>query len=264
MKKIVLMVAGYVLLGVAVFCGVKFFLDVYSPKNLETEQYGPAGITGQGIILTDTNYEEAVQTDSNNDDLTVDFDALQAINPDIYAWLDIPGTDISYPVVQNPDDDSYYLRHNSDREYSAGGAIFSEATYNSTDLNDPVTILYGHHMNAGNIMFGHLQSYFSDPDFLANDPVIRLYTPSGVLEYAVFAAVPFNKMHILYYNNMYDPVVYQTFFSSVLTIRELGDYINEDHIPSDPEQDRVLILSTCLEGDNTRRFLVMATLVSDQ
>ena len=113
-------------------------------------------------------------------------------------------------------------------------------------------------------MFGHLQSYFSDPDFLANDPVIRLYTPSGVLEYAVFAAVPFNKMHILYYNNMYDPVVYQTFFSSVLTIRELGDYINEDHIPSDPEQDRVLILSTCLEGDNTRRFLVMATLVSDQ
>ena len=47
MKKIVLMVAGYVLLGVAVFCGVKFFLDVYSPKNLETEQYGPAGITGQ-------------------------------------------------------------------------------------------------------------------------------------------------------------------------------------------------------------------------
>ena len=189
---------------------------------------------------------------------------MQAINPDIYAWLDIPGTDISYPVVQNPDDDSYYLRHNSDREYSAGGAIFSEATYNSTDLNDPVTILYGHHMNAGNMMFGHLQSYFSDPDFLANDPVIRLYTPSGVLEYAVFAAVPFNKMHILYYNNMYDPVVYQTFFSSVLTIRELGDYINEDHIPSDPEQDRVLILSTCLEGDNTRRFLVMATLVSDQ
>lgn len=51
MKKIVLMVAGYVLLGVAVFCGVKFFLDVYSPKNLETEQYGPAGITGRGSSL---------------------------------------------------------------------------------------------------------------------------------------------------------------------------------------------------------------------
>ena len=197
MKKTLLTVAGFILLGVAVFCGVKFFLEVYSPKNLDTEQYGPSNISGQGIILTDTDYEEAVQT-GDDDELTVNFEALQAINPDIYAWIDIPGTDISYPVVQNPDDDTYYLTRNSDREYSAGGAIFSEATYNSTDLNDPVTILYGHHMNAGNIMFGHLQSYFSDPEFLANDPVIRLYTPSGVLEYAVFAAVPFTEMHILY------------------------------------------------------------------
>lgn len=265
MKKNLKIVIGFLLLGVAVFFGVKWFLDTYSPKNLTTEQYA-SPISVQEI----TPYQDAVAdsgVDVQTEDsglLEVDFDSLQALNPDIFAWLDIPGTDISYPVVQNPDDDTYYLRRNSDGNYSAGGAIFSEATYNSTDLNDPVTILYGHHMNAGNIMFGHLQSYFSDPEFLSSDPVIRLYTPSGMYEYELFAAMPFNKMHILYYNDMYDPIVYQTFFSSLLTAREIGGYINEVNFPEDPEQDRVLILSTCLEGNNTRRFLVMAIMKPDQ
>ena len=145
MRKTLFTIAGFLLLGVAVFFGVKFFLDAYSPKNLTTEQLGRAAIEVQEVSLdggevVNPDYASDVETDDSGD-LVIDFAALQAINPDIYAWLEIPGTDISYPVVQHPDDDSYYLRRNSDREYSAGGAIFSEATYNSTDLNDPVTIL---------------------------------------------------------------------------------------------------------------------------
>ena len=46
-------------------------------------------------------------------------------------------------------------------------------------------------------------------------------------------------------------------------IRELGAFQNEEYAPQDPATDRVLILSTCLTGNSTRRFLVMATL-SDQ
>ncbi len=268
MKKIKI-ILGFVLLAAAVFFGVKFFLDTYSPAELKTEQYGPApapvrqGTTQDpsGQLSTD---EPSASEPSEEDLLYVDFETLTALNPDIYAWIEIPGTDISYPVVQNPNNDRYYLRTNSDGEYSAGGAIFSEATYNSTDFNDPVTILYGHHMNAGNIMFGHLQDYFTDPDFLSQNPKIRIYTPEGLYEYGVFAAVPFNRDHILYYNDMDDPEVYQAFFNSVLTIRELGVYINEEYMPYAADQDRVLILSTCLAGNNTRRFLVMATLLSDQ
>ena len=265
MKRKLTLLLGFVFLGVAVFFGVKAFLDLYSPTNVQTEQYGPAPVvletadpdnpvTGQ-VPAAAGLPEEGEQV------LSVDFDALQALNPDIYAWLEIPGTDISYPVVQNPYNDSYYLRTNSDGNYSAGGAIFSESTYNGTDFTDPVTILYGHHMNAGNLMFGHLQDYYSDPEFLASDVHIRIYTRAGMQEYAVFAAIPFNRSHILYYNDMHNSYAFSEFFDSVMGIRELGAYVNEDHAPSDPETDRVLILSTCLAGDNTRRFLVMATLV---
>ena len=30
----------------------------------------------------------------------IDWQKMHEINPDIYAWIEIPGTDISYPVVQ--------------------------------------------------------------------------------------------------------------------------------------------------------------------
>ncbi len=40
----------------------------------------------------------------------IDFDSLKAVNEDIYAWLEIPGTDISYPILQHPTEDEYYLR----------------------------------------------------------------------------------------------------------------------------------------------------------
>ena len=34
-------------------------------------------------------------------EIPVDFDSLHEVNPEIYAWIYIPGTDISYPVLQH-------------------------------------------------------------------------------------------------------------------------------------------------------------------
>ena len=42
--------------------------------------------------------------------LQVDFNKLEEINPDVIAWIEIPGLEISYPVVQGRDND-YYLHH---------------------------------------------------------------------------------------------------------------------------------------------------------
>ncbi|MCR5088453.1 MAG: hypothetical protein K6C08_02935, partial [Oscillospiraceae bacterium] len=39
----------------------------------------------------------------------VRFSDLRFYNPDIYAWLFIPGTDISLPLLQHSSDDSFYL-----------------------------------------------------------------------------------------------------------------------------------------------------------
>ena len=45
------------------------------------------------------------------EEIPIDFAALQEVNPDIYAWIRIEGTNIDYPVGQSSTDDSYYLNH---------------------------------------------------------------------------------------------------------------------------------------------------------
>ena len=40
----------------------------------------------------------------------MDLPALQQVNSDVIGWIAIPGTEISYPLVQGTDND-YYLTH---------------------------------------------------------------------------------------------------------------------------------------------------------
>ena len=185
----------------------------------------------------------------------IDFDALRAVNPDIYAWLRIEGTDIDYPLVQSAEDDSFYLDHDSDGVYNVNGALFSENEFNGTDMKDPVTIIYGHHMRDG-AMFGTLQQDYSDESFFAEHREVLVYTPTETLRYTVFAAVPYSAEHILYYHDFSDENEYTTFFDEIFSVRALSAVLAESDRPE--FGDRVLILSTCLIGDNTRRYLVMA------
>jgi sortase B len=188
----------------------------------------------------------------------IDFASLQAANPDIYAWLEIKGTDISYPLLQSPEDDAFYLNHDSERIWSADGSLFSESRYNGRTMEDPVTLIYGHHMRSG-AMFGNLERDYTDQAFLEAHREITVYTPEAELRYGVFAAVPWSGEHLLYYNDFSDEAEYSRFFASVFRVRDLRARFYEENAPA-PE-DRGLILSTCLAADNTHRFLVMAKLM---
>jgi len=269
-KSTIYAICGVILLVGAVFSGLQVFRSVYAPKTVQTELSETVETAAPSPVPTPTPAPtaEPLATSEPTPEPTptptpyispIDFDSLQQKNSDIYAWLEIDGTNISYPIVQDPEDETFYLDHNSDRAYSANGAIFSEAIYNRTDLSDPVTLLYGHHMRDG-AMFGNLQKYYSDADFFADHGIIRVYTPEATLEYGVFAAIPYSSSHILYYNDFTDPEVFETFFDAIFNVRELGANFNEEYAPE--VGDRVLILSTCLIGNNTRRFLVMATLLA--
>ena len=121
-------------------------------------------------------------------EIPVDFEKLQEEHPDIYAWLEIPGTEIDYPVVQRSGDDGYYLRKDLDGHYSIAGTIFSESHYNGTDFMDPVTLLYGHNIN-NDTMFGELQNYVESLT-LDESAVFYLYHPERKLTYQIFAGVP--------------------------------------------------------------------------
>ena len=52
-------------------------------------------------------------------DKEVNFNELQAINPDVYAWISIPGTEIDYPVAHCDKDHAIYLEEDINNQKSA-------------------------------------------------------------------------------------------------------------------------------------------------
>ena len=259
MKKGVYPAIGLVCLAGAAFAGVKVFQSTYAPEASRSESYAPAptetaaATETQAVTETETVTETKTETEAAYKS-PVDFDSLAEVNPDIYAWLRIENTNIDFPIVQSQINDQFYLDHNSDGEYSANGAIFSEHAYNGTDFEDPVTLLYGHHMHDG-AMLGRMQEYYTDADFFEENPTFTIYTPEGELTYGVFAAVPYPGEHILYLHDFTNPQAFTGFFDEVMGIRDLSASFREEYAPA--PGDHVVILSTCLIADNHNRFLVM-------
>lgn len=192
--------------------------------------------------------------------LSIDFAALQKKNPDIYAWIDIPGTRISYPVLQRVGDDTYYHRRNDRGTYDINGCLYTEATYNGRDFNDPVTVIYGHNMRSG-VMFGTLRQEYSSLQGIRENSEIVIYLPGRELHYRVFAGVKFDNRHILYSHDFTNERTYRLFFRTITGVRELGSAVDSDVSVSHGE--KVIILSTCTSTSDTSdqfRFLVCAKL----
>lgn len=184
----------------------------------------------------------------------IDFDKIQKDAPDVFSWLRIEGTDIDYPVVFREGDNSYYLRRDIYGKYSRDGSLFIE-NYNKTDFNDPVTIIYGHHMSSG-AMFGKLQEIYTNPETFNKHSKITVYLPEKEIIYRVFCAVPLDNSHILYYHNFNNSLVFEKYFKDIFETRSLMAVFDET-VTINPG-DKVLMLSTCFETDYSRRFVVMA------
>lgn len=191
---------------------------------------------------------------------TLDFASMWETNPDICAWIEIEDTKVDYPILQSAEDDNKYLTTAADGSYYIGGSLFTQSTYNSRDFNDPVTIIYGHTMKSGTL-FGQLQPIYSSASEFEEHSEIKLYLPDEVRYYTVFAAVPYENIHILHTYDFSNDYWYQNFFNGVNKIRSFGANFNRDIIPE--TGDHVIILSTCLNEDSTKRFLVMAILQDD-
>ena len=80
----------------------------------------------------------------------VDWAGLKAVNSQVVGWIQIPGSQVNYPVYQTTDNE-YYLHTNAKGEWSIGGQIFMDYENNPNGLIDQQTILYGHHMRNGSM-----------------------------------------------------------------------------------------------------------------
>ena len=189
--------------------------------------------------------------------VTVDFEMLKEWNPDIYAWITVPGTNIDYPVLQKSDTedlyDNYYLDHTVDLEEGLPGAIYSQPV-NQKDFMDSVTVLYGHNMKNGEMFTGLHE--FENRDFFDKNRQIFIYTPNGVLTYEIFAAVDFSDALIPYEYSFSDSAQLQNYIKDVKNCA--GNFQEGVSVSAD---DKILTLSTCYSGQDDRRLLIEAVLI---
>ena len=184
----------------------------------------------------------------------VNFDELQAANPEIIGWIYMTNPYISQPILRSSSDDSYYLEHGPTGEYDRNGSFFIEGQYNGTDFSDPCTIIYGHRQSDGS-MFGNLEATYDDLDIVSDSQYIVIYLPNETKIYHVIATVPYNIKHILYYNDFYSEAGYNDFINTVYS--STGSEVQLVNEGKPVFGDRILILSTCLRTDRTQRFLVI-------
>ena len=164
---------------------------------------------------------------------------LQSQNSEFIAWLQIPGTKISYPVVQT-DDAAYYLTHTFSRKEGVSGCLFSlgKSDYSTPSRNIAV---YGHHMrrSRSTTMFQPLHEYKS-ASFRNAHADITFDTLYGSRSYTVFAVI--NKRESDWDASAADfasDADYQAFLDRV---QDWSLYDTGVHVSTD---DHILTLITC-------------------
>jgi sortase B len=211
---------------------------------------------GEPIIETETI--AAYIPDSTNSSLINDsLVKAQAINPDVCAWIEIPSTPISFPILQHKYNNSYYLRHDINGNYSLDGSIFIE-NYNSSDFSDYMTVVYGHTMEWGT-MFTPLHEY-RDRQFFDNNRYIYIYTNDRVLAYKIFAAYEWDTRHLLLSIDFNDRIERSVYLQYIKTLRGLNVIIADD---VDVTADDYLLTLSCCTMSGDKRFLVQGVLVDE-
>ncbi len=189
----------------------------------------------------------------------VDFATLQTLNPDIYGWLFIPGTNVDYPLAcSSPDKaDDFYLDHNIYGQYEFAGTLYSEKK-NGTDLTDRNTVIYGHNMLNGT-MFRTLHN-FEDAAFFEENDTFYIYAPGHIYTYTIFAAYEYDNRHILNSFDFEDDAVWADYLAYATAPTSMNCHTRDVEVTT---ADRIVTLSTCVGTNKKARYLVQGVLTDD-
>lgn len=231
----VLIVVGLVLVGVALTMWLARQAE-YRAQDAENEE-----------LASYAQFPEGEDTPPN-----IDWEGLKAVNSEVVGWLYIPRSSVNFPVYQ-AGDNSKYLRHNADGDYSIGGQAFMDYENTAPGMLDQQTVIYGHHLRNG-AMFKRVADMDTQSTF-DNTPTIWYLTQS-----CSYKLEPL----FLYYTNGDDTGVRQLQAASsedfhTYLLDRLGSAVTKrsDASAIIPRARHVLSLVTCnYYQDNGRTVLV--------
>ena len=211
----------------------------------------------------DTNVKEEYtsQVDPNDPiNRVINFAELQAANPEIFAWIYIPGTNVDYPILQHPAEEDFYLTHDMYGKSDIWGSLYIQ-NCNRKDFSDPVTMIYGH-CAVNDYMLSTLHR-FRDKAFFDTNRYMYIYTPEKNYKLLTISAYEWGDRHVIKNRNLFNESVRQSYFDYVLAPE--SNSVNVLEGVKLTTQDRIVQLSTCLDPyiSSNRRYLVTGQFIEE-
>lgn len=247
---------------------IKYFVGVYkSEKKVDELRDLIVDDTEDNIkIINDDNIDSVIDIDVLPEFTEVDGELIQTKyvklyerNKDFIGWITIGDTVVDYPVMQNKDNNEFYLRKDFDGKYSEAGTLFADNSSNIKEQSDNI-IIYGHNMKSGK-MFHDILNY-EDEEYYNKYKYIIFNTIYEDSIYEVIAAFyteiyPEDYTGFKYYN-FFNATDEQQFDYYVSNCRRLTNYETSDA----KYGDKLITLSTCAYHTENGRFVVVAKKVS--
>lgn len=213
---------------------------------------------GDAVVFPDEEYYDilqATQKEEIGDVWAEKYAYLVENNPDCFGYIEIPDTNVSYPVMFTPEDYDYYLWKNFSGEHETRGTPFMDA---ATKLGKSQNyLIYGHNMT-DNSAFGDIKGYLSK-SFYADHKYIYFNTSVSEGVYEVMAVV---KTKVF---TVEDQCFKYYKYGGVLTEEEFKTYVREVTKQSVYKTgvtaewgDQLITLSTCNHYTENGRLIIVA------
>lgn len=238
----ILLVFSIILIGCIIYVGYNLY-GKYKDKKDNTD-----------ILATVKIDEEKVS--ENVTKRMIQLKELRKENSEIIAWIEIEGTNISYPVCQT-DNNQFYLDHNYKKESSQSGSLFLDKDF---DLQNGSSnyLIYGHRNQQG-LMFEDLLKY-KEKEFYKKHKKIKFTTEKEDSMYEILA-VFYSRV---YYKSEKNVFRYY-YFVNANNEQEYNEYVENSKKASLYDtgvtasfKDQLLTLSTCEYSQEDGRFVVVA------
>ncbi len=239
----------------------------YRPLAESEPAYNSMKTDEDVFFITDVDFQSTLSND-------IDLADLASQNTDTLGYMQIPDTNIDYPIMRGVDN-LKYLTTNFEGEYDPFGALFSDMI-NSDSLLDPITVVYGHYISGmapeRAVFFTELHNYRTE-GYLEDHKYIYMYTPSGNYIYEVVATVINDNYNVLYNidleNNSYsvrdqtNEADIQNFIDHIAALPDETAYRNLEDASAD---DSFLVLSTCMmAGESSdNRYMVIGKQLNEE
>ncbi len=200
-----------------------------------------------GIKVENTEYNEEVEL------MKAKLVALKNQYPDVYGYIMIDDTRISYPIVQG-EDNEFYLDHAFTGESLKVGSIYADYRLHDNIMNNYNFVLYGHNCSNGE-MFADVMKFANSEEFF-NTHKIYVYTVDGLYIYEPFNLAVFKSNYQYFRTHFSSGGAFVDFVNDMQSHSQFAKRIEVD------SDDRIITLSTCTKlGISSLRYCLQGVLV---